>query len=83
MVRGEEAVVTVDEKIGEAEGGRGRRRARRRSASGGRGRPQTTAPTTPSRGGNRRSNSPGAGTIRPGGAQGKDRTTVKVGANGR
>jgi hypothetical protein len=51
MVRGEEAVVTADEKMGEAEGGHGRRRARRISTSGGRGRPRTTAPTTPSRGG--------------------------------
>jgi hypothetical protein len=51
MVRGEEAVATADEKMGEADGGRGRRRARRRIASGGRGRPWTTAPTTPSRGG--------------------------------
>jgi hypothetical protein len=53
MVRGEEAVATADEKMGEADGGRGRRRARRRIASGGRGRPWTTAPTTPSRGGKR------------------------------
>ena len=83
MVRGEEVVATADEKMGEAEGRRGRRRARRRSASGGRGRPRTTAPT-PSRGGGRRSTSPGgAGTIRPGGPRGKERTTVEVGANGR
>ena len=82
MVRGEEVVATADEKMGEAEGGRGRRRARRRSASGGRGRPWTMAPT-PSRGGDRRSTSPGAGTIRPGGPRGKERTTVEVGANGR
>jgi hypothetical protein len=83
IVRGEEAVVTADEKMGEAEGGRGRRRARRRSASGGRGRPWTTAPTTPSRWGNCHSISPGAGTICPGGPRGKERTTVKVGAKGR
>jgi hypothetical protein len=51
MVRWEEAVATADEKMGEVEGGRGRRRARQRSASGGRGRPRTTALTTPSRGG--------------------------------
>jgi hypothetical protein len=31
----------------------------------------------------RRSTSPGAGTIRPGGPRGKERTTVEVGANGR
>ena len=74
MVRGEEAVATADENMGEADGGRGRRRARRRIASGGRGRPWTTAPTTPSRGGNHRSTSPGAGTIRPGGARGKENT---------
>ena len=53
MVRGEEAVAMADKKMDEAEDGRGRRWARRRSASGGRGRPRTTAPTTPSRGGNR------------------------------
>ena len=37
----------------------------------------------PHGGGNRRSTSPGAGTIRPGGPRGKERTTVEVGANGR
>ena len=76
MVRGEEVVATADEEMGEAEGGRGRRWVRQRSASGGRGRPWTTASTTPSRGGNRSSTSPGAWKIRPGGPQGKERTTV-------
>ncbi len=37
----------------------------------------------PSWGGDRRSTSPGAGTIRPGGARGKEKTTVEVGVNGR
>jgi hypothetical protein len=71
MVRGEEAVATADEKMGEAEGGRGRRRARRRSASGGRGCPRTTAPTTPSRGGEPSLDLTGGRDDPPGGATGE------------
>ena len=70
MVRGEEAVATADEKMGEAEGGRGRRRARRRSASGGRGRSRTTAQTTPSRGGEPSLDLTGGRDDPPGGATG-------------
>ena len=83
MVQGEEAVATTDGKMGEAEGGRGQQQARQRSTSGGRGCPRTTAPMTPSRWGTHCTTLLGARTIRPGGPQGEERTTIKVGASGR
>jgi hypothetical protein len=46
------------------------------------GMPSDDGPDDPLTGGNRRSTSPGAGTICPGGPRGKERTTVEVGVNG-
>jgi hypothetical protein len=47
------------------------------------GTPSDDSPNDPLTGGNRRSTSPGARTIRLGGPWGKERMTVEVGANGR